>query len=94
RIGKRGGDYEGVKERKAIETLRNKGWQIEVRTESELTCSTSMPPASYPVRAFNTTCSILHAGRVIAVEVTAPSQKEMALMDAVRKLVQKAFSRL
>jgi len=43
---------------------------------------------------FNTTCSILHAGRVVAVEVQAPSQKEMASMDVVRKLVQQAFTRL
>jgi len=71
-----------------------KGWKIEVKTEGDLTCSTATPPASPAQTGVNTTCSILRAGKVVAVEVTAPSQKEMASMDAARKLVEKAVTRL
>jgi len=39
-------------------------------------------------------CGILRAGKVVAVEVSAPSQKEMASMDAAPKLAQKAVTRL
>jgi hypothetical protein len=92
RTAKREGD--GTKERKGLEIARSQGWQIEVKSEGELTCSSAMPPPSQVQYGFNTTCSILRAGRVVAVEVTAPSQKEMVSMDAVRKLVQKAASRL
>jgi hypothetical protein len=94
RIAKRRGDSGGVAERKGIELLRAKGWKIEVKTEGDLTCSTAIPPASPAPTRFNTTCSILRAGQVVAVEVGAPSQKEMASTDAVRKLVQKAVTRL
>ncbi|MER3446645.1 MAG: hypothetical protein C4291_07270 [Candidatus Dadabacteria bacterium] len=94
RTGKRQGDEDGVREWRAIELARAQGFQIEVKTDGELTCSTYIPPASKSQVGFNTTCSILHAGRVIAVEVTAPSQKEMASMDVVRKLAQKVFTRL
>jgi hypothetical protein len=92
RNAKREGD--GTKERKGLEMARSQGWQIEVKSEGELTCSSAMPPASQAQYGFNTTCSILRAGRVVAVEVTARSQKEMVSMDVVRKLVQKAASRL
>jgi len=94
RIAKRKGDSGGVAERKGIEILRAKGWKIEVKTEGDLTCSTAIPPASPAQTGVNTTCSILRAGKVVAVEVSAPSQKEMASMDAVRKLAQKAGARL
>ena len=94
RIAKRRGDSGGVKERQGIESLRAKGWRIEVKAEGDLTCSTAIPPASMAQAGVNTTCSILRAGKVVAVEVGAPSQKEMASMDAVRKLAQKAVSRL
>ena len=94
RIAKRRGDSGGATERMGVEILRRKGWQIEVKTEGDLTCSTAIPPASAAQMGFNTTCSILRAGRVVAVEVGAPSQKEMASMDVVRKLVQKADARL
>jgi hypothetical protein len=43
---------------------------------------------------FNTTCSIFRGGRVVAVEVTARSRDEMASMQVVRGLVEKAWSRL
>jgi hypothetical protein len=94
RIAKRQGASGGATERKGIEILRAKGWKIEVKTEGDLTCSTAIPPASSAQTGVNTTCSILRAGKVVAVEVTAPSQKEMASMDAVRKLVEKAVARL
>jgi hypothetical protein len=94
RTAQRQGDEGGAKEGKGIELARSLGFQIEVKRDGELTCSTAIPPASKSQMGFNTTCSILHAGRVVAVEVQAPSQKEMASMDVVRKLVQKAFTRL
>jgi hypothetical protein len=94
RIAKRQGASGGVTERKGIEILRAKGWKIEVKTEGDLTCSTAIPPASPAQTGVNTTCSILRAGKVVAVEASAPSQKEMASMDAVRKLVEKAVTRL
>jgi hypothetical protein len=92
RNAKREGD--GTKERKGLEIARSQGWQIEVKSEGELTCSSARPPASQVQYGFHTTCSILRAGRVVAVEVTARSQKEMVSMDVVRELVQKAASRL
>jgi len=94
RIAKSRGASGGVTERKGVEILRAKGWKIEVKTEGDLTCSTAIPPASPAQTGVNTTCSILRAGKVVAVEVSAPSQKEMASMDAVRKLVEKAVTRL
>jgi len=58
-----------------------------------MTCSTLVPPPALAEMGFNTTCSILRAGSVVAVEVTAPSQKEMASMEVVGQLVQKAITR-
>ena len=84
----------GAVEQKGVEIARAKGWKIEVKKEGDLTCSTAIPPTSAGQMGVNTTCSILHAGKVVAVEVTAPSEKEMASMDTVRKLVQKAGARL
>jgi hypothetical protein len=92
RVARRQGD--GTAEREAIERLRKMGVQVEVKTEGDLTCSAVTPPASQQHLGFNTTCSIVRAGRVVAVEVTAPSQREMVSMDTVRNLVQKAVSRL
>jgi hypothetical protein len=94
RIAKRQSDSGGDTERKGIELLRESGWKVEVKTEGDLTCSTAIPPATSAQTRFNTTCSILHAGQVVAVEVAATSQKEMASMDTVRKLAQKAVTRL
>jgi len=94
RVGMRQRDDGGATERKGIEMLRKMGVQVEVETEGDLTCSTAIPPASLSQYGFNTTCSIVRAERVVAVEVTAPSREEMASMDAVRKLVKKAVTRL
>jgi hypothetical protein len=94
RVANRLGDSGGVKEQKGIEIARAQGWKVEVKKEGDLTCSTAIPPASAAQTGVNTTCSILRAGKVVAVEVNAPSQKEMASMEAVRKLVQKAVTRL
>src|SRR5262249_52781857 len=90
RIAKRQGASGGVNERKGIEILRAKGWKIEVKTEGDLTCSTAIPPASPAQTGVNTTCSILRAGKVVAVEVTAPSQKKRDTREAVRRVVDKA----
>lgn len=94
RVAMRQRDDGGATERKGLEMLRKMGAQVEVKTEGDLTCSTVIPPASLSQYGFNTTCSIVRAGRIVAVEVTAPSREEMASMDAVRKLVKKAVERL
>jgi hypothetical protein len=94
RTAERKGDAAGEKENKGVEMARAAGFQIEVKREGDLTCSTAVPPASLAKSGFTTTCSILRAGRVVAVDVAAPSQQEMASMEAVRKLVQKAVDRL
>jgi len=94
RISESKGDLAGEKEKKGIDLARAQGMQIDVKTEGDLTCSTLIPPPSLASLGLNTTCSIVRAGRIVAVEVTANSQKEMVSMDVVRKLVQKAFERL
>lgn len=85
---------DGTLERRGIEMARKQGIQVDVKTEGDLTCSTLVPPAALSQMGFNTTCSIVRGSRVVAVEVTAPSRKEMAPMDAVRRLVEKAAARL
>jgi hypothetical protein len=94
RVAQRKRNDGGALERAGIEKLRKAGWRIEVKTEGDLTCSTAIPPASSARIGFNTTCSVLRAGKVVAVEVGAPSEKEMASIDATRRLVQKAVARL
>jgi hypothetical protein len=84
----------GEKEKKGIEALRKAGGQVEVKTEGELTCSTLSPPPSMMQVGYNTTCTILREGVVVGVEVGAASQAEMAKMEAVKGLVQKARSRM
>lgn len=94
RVAERRGDPGGAMERQGIEAARKQGIQVDVRRDGDLTCSTMAPPAPLSRIGFNTTCSIFREGRVVAVEVTAPSQNEMAPMDVVRKLVEKAVARL
>jgi hypothetical protein len=94
RVAERRGDREGAVERQGIEVARKQGIQVDVKTEGDLTCSTMVPPASLAQMGFNTTCSIFRGGRVVAVEVTARSRDEMASMQVVRGLVEKAWSRL
>ncbi len=94
RVAERRGDPGGAMERQGIEVARKQGIQVDVKREGDLTCSTMVPPAPLARMGFNTTCSIFRGGRVVAVEVTAPSQKEMAPMDVVRTLVEKAVARL
>ncbi|MEW5979100.1 MAG: hypothetical protein AB1898_25170 [Acidobacteriota bacterium] len=94
RTAKRQRQDGGAVERKGIETARRMGAQVEIKTEGDLTCSTLIPPASLPQMGFNTTCSVFRAGKVLAVEVTAPSRQDMVPMEAVRSLVQKAATRL
>jgi hypothetical protein len=94
RVAERHGDPGGAMERQGIEAARKQGIQVDVKREGDLTCSTMVPPAALARMGFNTTCSIFRGGRVVAVEVTAPTQKEMATMDAVRALVEKAVARL
>jgi hypothetical protein len=81
-------------EKSAVEMLRKQGWKIDVKQDGNVTCSTAIPPAGSGHTGFNTTCSILSNGKVVAVEVTSLSKAEMASMDVVRALAQKAASRL
>jgi hypothetical protein len=94
RIAQRKRNDGGAVEKAGVEKLRKAGWRFEIKTEGDLTCSTAIPPASSAQIGFNTTCSVLRAGKVVAVEVAAPSEKEMASMEATRTLVQKAVARL
>ena len=81
-------------EKSAVEMLRKQGWKIDIKQDGNITCSTAIPPDGSEHPGFNTTCSILSNGKVIAVEVRSLSKAEMASMDAVRALAQKAASRL
>lgn len=94
RVAERRGDRGGAMERQGIEWARQQGFEIDVKTDGDVTCSTFAPPAGKAQMGFNTTCSIFRGGRVVAVEVTARSRQEMASMSAVRGLVEKAWSRL
>jgi len=93
RTAKRTRDDDGAVERKGIEVARKMGMLVEGKIDGDMTCSTLVPPPALAEMGFNTTCSILRAGSVVAVEVTAPSQKEMASMEVVGQLVQKAITR-
>jgi hypothetical protein len=84
----------GDTESKGVEMMRKAGGQVEVKTEGELTCSTLVPPPSMAQVGYNTTCTILREGVVVGVEVAATSQADMAKMEAVKGLVQKARSRM
>lgn len=67
-----------------------KGAQFGEKTVGNAICTMS----SRPNVAAHSVCSIPRARGYVEVEVIAPSQKEMASMDAVRTLVQKAYTRL
>jgi hypothetical protein len=67
-----------------------KGAQFEEKTVGNAICTMS----GRPNVAAHTVCSIPRARGYVEVDVKAPSQKEMASMDAVRTLVQKAATRL
>ena len=66
-----------------------KGAQFEEKTVGNAICTMS----SRPNVAAHSVCSIPRARGYVEVEVITPSQKEMASMDAVRTLVQKAYTR-
>lgn len=67
-----------------------KGAQFEEKTVGNAICTRSSRP-NVPAHSV---CSIPRARGYVEVDVKAPSQKEMASMDAVRTLVQKAVTRL
>ena len=67
-----------------------KGAQFEEKTVGNAICTMSGRP-NVPAHSV---CSIPRARGYVEVDVKAPSQKEMASMDAVRTLVQKAYTRL
>jgi len=93
RTAKRTRDDDGAVERKGIEVARKMGMLVEGKIDGDMTCSTLVPPPSLAEMGFTTGCSILRNGSVVAVEVTARSQKEMVSIDAVGKLVQEAVTR-
>ena len=66
-----------------------KGAQFEEKTVGNAICTLSGRP-NVPAHSV---CSIPRARGYVEVDVKAPSQKEMASMDAVRTLVQKAYTR-
>jgi hypothetical protein len=94
RVAERSPGDTGEMERKGMEMVRQMGGQIDVQTEGELTCSTMIPPATAQQMGYNTTCTILRAGVVVAVEVTSATQKDMATTQVVKELVKKARSRM
>lgn len=94
RIAEREAGGGGEKERKGIEKAREMGVQVDVQTEGDLTCSTMIPPEAMQQMGYNTTCTILRAGVVVGVEVTATTRKDMATTQSVKGLVQKARSRM
>ena len=65
------------------------GAQFEEKTMGNAICTMSGRP-NVPA---HTVCSIPRGKGYVEVEVKSPSQKEMASMDAVRTLVQKAYTR-
>jgi len=87
-------DKSGTKEQQGADMLRKQGWQISVKKDGDLTCSTAIPPASMSQAGYNTTGSIFRNGKVVAVEVVAATKEEMASIDVVRTLVEKAQSRM
>ena len=66
-----------------------KGAQFEEKTVGNAICTLSGRP-NVPAHSV---CSIPRGRGYVEVEVKSPSQKEMASMDAVRTLVQKAYTR-
>lgn len=87
-------DQTGAKEEKGVEMLRKQGWEITVKKEGSLTCSTAIPPAAMAQAGYTTTASIFSKGKVVAIDVSASSKDEMVSINVVRDLVQKAFPRL
>jgi hypothetical protein len=80
--------------KKGIEAMRAAGAQVDVKTDGELTCMTLVAPASTPQLGVNTTCTIARAGRLTGVEISAAAGTQLADMQAVRELVEKAAGRL
>jgi hypothetical protein len=94
RLAARQPDDDGAAEKQGLEIVRNMGVQVDVQTDGELTCMTMIAPAALAQLGNNTTCTIVRAGRVVGVEVTAASAGELAAIETVRELVELAASRL
>jgi hypothetical protein len=92
RVAKRSGDGGGM-EVKGIEMMKKMGVQVEVKTFGPITCSTMTPPKNMEQYGFNTTCSVLKAGQVAAIEVTAKQQKDMVSIDKLHPLAEKIAGR-
>lgn len=93
RRAKREGDVAGAKETAGLEAVRKLGVKVDVLREGPLTCSRTIPPPNLAQYGFNTTCSIFKNGYVMAAEVTARREQDMATFEQVRALVEKMAAR-
>ncbi len=82
-------DKSGSKEMKGMETAKQMGAQVEVKTFGEITCSTMLPPSNLTKLGFNTTCTISKETAVAGIEVQTKSQKDMISIDRLRPLAEK-----
>jgi len=85
-----GGDTEA----KGIEMAKKMGAKVEVKSFGQVTCSTMVPPPSLAQYGYNTTCSVLKNGTVVAIEVTAKAQQDMVAMEKLRPVAEKMASRI
>lgn len=88
-----GGNRPGGKEMKGIETAKQMGAQVEVKTFGAITCSTITPPANIAQMGFNTTCTVKKATALAGVEVQVKSQKDMISIERLRPLAEKMAER-
>ena len=70
------------------------GGKVEVKTFGQVTCSTMVPPPNLAQYGYNTTCSVLKGETVVAIEVTAKSQKDMVPMEKLRPVAEKMATRI
>jgi len=94
RIAKSSGRPSGEAERAGLEIARKMGAEVEVRTFGPVTCSTIVPPQSMADYGFNTTCSVVKAGQVAAIEVNAKSRKDQVPIEKLRPLAEKIAGRI
>ncbi len=87
-------DASGDKEAKGLAMAKQMGAQVDVKKFGDITCSTFIPPASMAQAGYNTTCSVIRNGQVGAIEMTAPSQKDMVPIEKLKPLTDKMAARL
>jgi hypothetical protein len=94
RIGTRKPGDTGEKEKKGIEMVRRMGAQVEVKTEGDLTCSKLSSPPQLAELGNSVTCTVIKAGNVVGVEVSAAAAADLPAIGPVRSLANTAASRL